>query len=201
MSEFTLSQPMQVEGDATFSRDGRLRMQLRRWWVDRPKRWGAWLMTNPSHAGKKKNDPTMLRVIHFTRSWGYDGCIVVNIYPIVSSDPREAFLWSRWADNGPDWYARDGMQSNLAQIEEVGRMSCLRVVAFGSQVGEHDSAWVEQCIERFGQPFDYPDSGWAYDERCMCLGSTKDGWPIHPLARGKNRIPDDARPMPWRLSA
>lgn len=30
-----------------------------------------------------------------------------------------------------------------------------------------------------------------------CLGTTADGSPKHPLARGKHRIPADQQPMPW----
>jgi hypothetical protein len=29
------------------------------------------------------------------------------------------------------------------------------------------------------------------------LGFTKDGFPIHPLARGKMRVPDTAQPQRW----
>lgn len=198
---FALTQPLQIHGDAIFARNRTLRMQLRRWWVDQPKRWAAWMMLNPSDAGESKNDPTMLRVIHFTRTWGYDGCIVVNLYPFITSDPREMWAWSRWEDNGPDWYARDDMHSNLGQIEEVGRKSCLRVLAFGAQPILRDQPWVDECIELFEQPFDYPDSGWEFTEDCVCLGHTLDGQPIHPLARGKHRVADDTRPIPWRIAA
>ncbi len=69
MTDFVLEQPVQIEGSAVFARNRSLRMQLRRWWVERPKRWAAWLMLNPSDAGEKRNDPTMLRVVHFTRNW------------------------------------------------------------------------------------------------------------------------------------
>jgi hypothetical protein len=200
VSELLLSQPVQVEGDAVFARNRTLRLQLRRWWVDRPKRWAAWMMLNPSSADASRNDPTMLRVINFTRTWGYDGCIVVNLYPLITSDPREMWRWSQWQKNGPDWYARDDMQGNLGQIEEVGRRSCLRVAAFGAQPATRDPYWIDECVERFTQPFDYPDSGWAHQEECVCLGTTKDGQPIHPLARGKNRVRDDARPIPWSPS-
>ena len=197
VGEFVLEQPIQIQGDATFARNRTLRLQLRRWWVERPKRWAAWMMLNPSDAGEKKNDPTILRVINFTHSWGYDGCIVVNLYPFITSDPREMWAWSRWQDNGPDWYARDDMQGNLAQIEEVGRRSCLRVAAFGAQPALKDFNWVEECLERFEQPFDYRGGDWQYEERLVCLGCTSSGQPIHPLARGKHRVPDNAQPVLW----
>ncbi len=155
-------------------------------------------MLNPSDAGEKRNDPTMNRVIHFTRSWGYDGCIVVNLYPLVTSDPREMWAWSHWDENGPDWNARDDMQSNLAQIEEVGQRSCLRVAAFGVQPALKDPNWVEKCVERFEQPFAPPDGGWEFEENCVCLGRTLSGQPIHPLARGRHRVSDHAQPIRWR---
>ena len=145
------------------------------------------MMLNPSDAGAEKNDPTMLRVIKFSQSWGYDGCIVVNLYPYISSDPREMWKWSRWLDNGPDWYARDDMMQNLIEIGAAGRMSCLRVLAFGAQPALRDQAWIEQCLERFEQ-----------DGSCACLGRTATGQPIHPLARGKHRVSDAAQPIVWR---
>lgn len=30
-----------------------------------------------------------------------------------------------------------------------------------------------------------------------CLGTTMTGAPIHPLARGKHRVPDDVQRRPW----
>lgn len=50
----------------------------------------------------------------------------------------------------------------------------------------------------FGQPFDYPKSGWAFSEELHCIGVSKAGQPLHPLARGKMRVPDSALPFPWR---
>jgi protein gp37 len=31
-----------------------------------------------------------------------------------------------------------------------------------------------------------------------CLGETASGAPIHPMARGKHRVPDDRQPLLWR---
>ncbi|WP_020095016.1 hypothetical protein [Methylobacterium sp. 285MFTsu5.1] len=31
-----------------------------------------------------------------------------------------------------------------------------------------------------------------------CFGLTADGSPIHPMARGRSRIPDHAQPMLWK---
>lgn len=35
----------------------------------------------------------------------------------------------------------------------------------------------------------------------LCLGTTADGSPKHPLARGRHRIPRDFAPVPWRPAA
>jgi len=196
---FALESKQAFHGDAIFGRQGTNRFRIRRWWVDEPKRWAAWLMLNPSNAGADTNDPTALRVTDFTRSWGYDGWIGVNIYPFITSDPRE--MWKMaddWENNGPDWYARDDMHENLSHVEEAGRAACLRMVAFGAEAIKHDDMWLYQCIEDFMQPFDRPDRGLQYDERLFCLGLTANGQPIHPLARGKHRVPNDAKPMLWK---
>lgn len=42
-------------------------------------------MLNPSDAGERRNDPTALRVTNFTRAWGYDGWIGVNLYPFIAA--------------------------------------------------------------------------------------------------------------------
>lgn len=201
MSAFALEAPLVIHGDALFARNRTLRRQIRRWWVEKPKRWAAWLMLNPSDAGAEKNDPTALRVTHFTRSWGYDGWIGINLYPFISSTPDEMWAWSRWQDNGPDWYARDDMQQNLADIEEAGRRSCLRMVAFGAAPIVRDQNWLMECLERFQQPFANPDSDSAYSEDLWCLGTNKTGQPLHPMARGKWRVPDDRQHMRWSLES
>lgn len=187
MADFALEQPLVISGSAGFSRDRTCRRWLRRWWVDSPKRWAAWLMLNPSDAGESRNDPTMHRVIHFTQSWGYDGCIVVNLYPFITSDPREMWLRAAWQDNGPDWATRDDLQGNLNDIQNVARLSCLRMVAFGAQPVLKDDVWLEQCLEAFSQP----------DENLRCLGISASGQPLHPMSRGRMRVPDTARPVLW----
>ena len=179
-------------GDACFS-DDKHRLGLRRWWKDQPERWVAWLMLNPSEAGRKPSDPTMNRVNHFTKTWGFDGCIVVNLYPFVA--PRKADMWS-WRDALRDrdginwWHYSAEMECNLIQIEEAGRSSSLRIVAFGVNPVK-DPIWVKMCLDKFEQHSD------GTQKRFRCLDTTKEGWPTHPHARGKYRVDDDAKDKPW----
>lgn len=180
-------------GSAKFSFERTCRNEIRRWWVEKPTRWVAWLMLNPSDAGEKKNDPTALRVTHFTRAWGFDGWIGVNVYPLISSTQLEMWRWVDWENNGPDWYARDAIHHNVEFIEAAGREASLRMAAFGAQPSERDDGWLEECLEAFQQP-----SNVGAGEMLHCLGTNKTGQPLHPMARGKWRVPDDRRPILWR---
>lgn len=198
--DFELAPAIEIFSSEYFSRQRTVRRALKRWWVDPPKRWCAWLMLNPSNAEARKEDPTTRRLNHFTQKWGYDGWIAVNLYPFVSSDP--AVMWKRadW-ENGPDWEARDDLAANLNDIEDAARMSALRVVAFGAQPLSHDQPWLESCIERFSQPFStakYPTVTGYDDENLWCLGVNSAGQPLHPMARGRMRVPDDRHPIVWR---
>ena len=186
-------EPQKIWRSAKVSKDGQERYELRRWWVMRSVRWVAWLMLNPSVANSEKDDPTVRRIIGFSQRWGFDGLIVVNLYPFVSSMPQIALERANYEAHGPDWYARDCLMMNEIVLEEVGRVAELRMVAFGTQP-IHDQAWMEQCIEAFDQP---PTSPTAENRLC-CLGTTKSGMPLHPLARGRHRVPDSREPLLWR---
>ena len=184
---------LDVLGSAKFSRDGALRNEIRRWWVQEPQRWAVWIMLNPSTASTDRDDPTARRVTDFSRSFGCDGWIGVNLYPFISSNPAAMWSWANWEAHGPAWDVRDDLIANLATIERVARASTLRMVAFGAAPVVRDEVWVEQCLEAFSQPSDIDA-----DERLYCLGTNTTGQPLHPLARGKMRVPDSQRPIVWR---
>jgi len=192
-SVFDLSAPCEITGSAQFSREGTLRNEIRRWWVKEPKVWAAWLMMNPSVASKDRNDPTALRVTHFSQAFGCDGWIGVNLYPFISSTPAEMWRWANWQAHGPAWDVRDDLLANLQYIKEAARLSTLRMVAFGAAPIYHDEPWLEQCLEAFGQPADSGDKG----EQFYCLGVNSMGQPLHPLARGKMRVPNNQQAIPW----
>lgn len=183
--------PASWECSAKLSDCGTYRYELRRWWgTGAPV---AWLMLNPSTADAKQDDPTLRRIIGFSYRWGYGGLIVVNLYPFRSSNPAD--LW-RWCQQLPWWekgsfcpYARDAAQSNRGFVECAARESALRVVAFGAAAERHDGLWIDEILEDFGQP-----SNIGADERLYCIGTSKSGAPVHPLARGVHRVPDDAQP-------
>lgn len=188
-----LSAQPEIQGSARFSREGSLRNEIRRWWVEPPTRWAAWLMLNPSTAAEDCNDRTTLRVTRFSRAFGCQGWIGVNLHPFVASKTPPMWRWANWRARGPAWDVRDDLESNLADIERVARLSTLRIVAFGAEAVARDEEWLGRCLDAFGQPADGADA----DARFYCLGVNDTGQPLHPLARGRRYVPDSQRPILW----
>lgn len=154
------------------------RFELRRWWVEKPERWATWLMSNPSNADGYRDDPTILRVIWFSQSWGYDGAIIVNTSPIICSKPAHA--GRVLAAHGE--YGKERIWQNFEFIYAAGSEAVIRIAAFGANPMFRLS---HEQFKKFGLPL-------------YCLGTTKNGDPIHPLARGKTRVPDTATATLWK---
>lgn len=63
-----------------------------RWWLHRV--WDPslplviWVMLNPSTADHRKNDPTIMKVMRYSKRWGYGGILVLNIYAYRTSRPE-----------------------------------------------------------------------------------------------------------------
>ncbi len=77
----------------SFSADMAYRYTLHRNWGGAPAdgRLVAWVMLNPSTADDTEDDPTVRRVIGYSRAWGFAGCVVVNLFALRATDPRA--LW------------------------------------------------------------------------------------------------------------
>ncbi len=63
-----------------------------RYWLER--RWEpgpplVWVMLNPSTADANKDDPTIRRVRGFTKREGYGGFVVVNVWALRATDPKD----------------------------------------------------------------------------------------------------------------
>jgi len=72
---------------AIISEDGKYRYQLSRIW-DEEKPKVLFIMLNPSTADADVDDPTIRRVVNFSKSWGYGGVFVGNLYAYRSTDPK-----------------------------------------------------------------------------------------------------------------
>ena len=143
----------------------------RRWREGKPL---TWLMLNPSTADAFADDPTIRRCIRFAQRDGYAGIQVVNLFALRAADPRE--LQAHPDPVGPcnDRMLRDATRGT----------GCSRRVGRASGAGDRGRV-IAARLARTGLAM-------------VCLGATKNGQPVHPLARGRSRIPDDAPFVPWR---
>lgn len=186
MSARTLFDLDGVRRDAVFSSDRVYRYSLTRVWeapgADTLNRLVV-IGLNPSTADETKDDATIRRVIHFARAWGHDGFFMLNVFAFRASVPtvmRDA--QARGVDVvGPE---------NDLYIESFTRGRRV-LCAWGSTVASfgHHSFWLrtEIVYERLAHA----------GRELVCLGTTREGFPVHPMARGKHRVPDDAKPVPF----
>lgn len=177
-----------IQRSASLSRCETYRWSLERTWANGSR--VCFIGLNPSTADHRLDDPTVRRWTHFARAWGYGGFTAVNLYPYRSSSPAECRRWSDWENSGPDWYVRDAIHfAGLDALRREAKAAALTVACWGA--GVWDDAWVEHVIEEI-------QSGEAPWPDLHCFALSKDGSPVHPMARGRHRISDDARPRLWR---
>ena len=153
--------------------------------------WGAgpcimWCGLNPSKADATIDDPTIKREIGFSYRWGFGSLIKVNIYPFITSQPSVLRLWL--TELGRQHRIQLAWNKNIDVIRDYAAVTAKRIAVWGNSVSPGD-------IDEVGD--------WLYendgsDFAWHCLGINADGSPRHTLARGKHRIPDDAKPILWR---
>ncbi len=160
---------------ATFSEDRKRRFDLVRDWRDEigaPDKTALFAMLNPSTAGEKEDDPTVRKVVGFARRWGYGRAVVVNLNPIVSTNPWALPPWS-----GIDIQNRAIVQRWLGEADLV-------VAAWGSQP------------RALCRKIALPDLVYLFRQTApvvlYCIGTTKHGDPLHP-----SRAPYTNNPVVW----
>lgn len=175
---------------AEISKCGTHRWTLSREW-DSAKGTVCWIMLNPSTADASNDDPTLKRCIHFTRLWGYGRLDVVNLFPFRSSKPEECQRWADW-EPSQDWWVRDVIYyQNMPIVVERAKAADLVVAAWGNKPWATSLAeQIVQEIQEDAEP--YPD--------IYCLGTTSNGQPKHPMARGRHRVHNDQSPILWKKS-
>jgi hypothetical protein len=146
-------------GKATFSAD-----KTYRYWLSRA--WGnsgtsaTWIMLNPSTADALTDDNTIKRVTAFTKAWGLDGFVVVNLFALRATDPRE--LRKHPDPVGPvnDRFIADAIQPGSPVIAAWGAHPL---------ADKRTDEVMAIVIDRAGLA------------GASCLGVTKNGFPRHPL--------------------
>lgn len=150
-------------------------------WADGP--LIGWLGMNPSSADTDRTDPTWSRWRGFAQRWGYGGQVVCNPVPYRSADPAEAIaLCRRIALGQADGAAMD---ANLSRLQAVAALPDLWVIGWGDK-----GAAMNHELRSHRRALAALLDGGA--RRFAIFGLTKAGNPIHVLARGKGRLPDDA---------
>lgn len=161
--------------------DGNCRFVLSRCWDSRLP-FAAWLMCNPSTADDQDDDPTLRRCMSFSRDHGCGGLMVVNVWPYRTPYPE--VLWSGLRSTGYDSSVR---RRNIEAIVNAGVEAKLRFVGFGCEPARRYPEEVRIAVEAFQSP----------PGRAMSLGVNDEGWPLHPLARGKFAIPNGTKGRAW----
>ncbi len=146
------------------------------WWLTGqgdPARYMVAIGCNPSTATETKTDPTVARWIRWARLWGFGAVAVLNRFAFRTPHPSvmRAAVDPVGPEN-PDW------------IVQVGRRASFALASWGNIGAGDDDAFAAAWTAAGCPPL-------------HCLGITGSGAPIHPLARGKNRVPDDVVPTLW----
>lgn len=159
-----------MEREAKISECGRFRYTLLRRWGNKPKSV-TWVMLNPSTADSEIDDPTIRRCMKFTERLGHTSMVVVNLFALRATDPRK--LLDAEDPRGPE---------NGGHVLKACAQGHITVAAWGSvkKLLRYGADEIVEIIREYGH-------------KLMCLGTTKDGSPRHPLyVRG------DAPLIEWR---
>lgn len=60
----------------------------RYWRAARMPRYIVWIGLNPSTATETTNDPTITRCIQFSKRWGFEAMVMLNLFAYRSTDPK-----------------------------------------------------------------------------------------------------------------
>jgi hypothetical protein len=176
-----------IQRSAEFTGNGAYRSVLRRWWDDRPRL--LVVMFNPSDANAAVDDPTASLVTHIAAHHGYGGFSVVNGIPLVSSDPAAAAHMVNTWDSRQAWEERDALQLNLGTVRAEVRSHRDILLAWGA-LASRCPGWFDHVLEQVREEV-------TPGQRLLCLGITAAGYPKHPMARGKHKVPRNAPLLSW----
>ena len=109
---------------------------------------------NPSTADQTRNDPTITRCINFSRSWGYGGVCVTNLFGFRATAPTE--LKAHHDPIGKE---------NDAWVHEMAKGAAITVAAWGNH-----GKFLNRSLEILPSL-----------DRLHCIKLNKSGEPAHPL--------------------
>jgi hypothetical protein len=143
-----------IKGKAKFSDDLSYRYSLVREWGTNPPM--VFIMLNPSTADEQFLDPTVTRCVGFAQRENAGSLIVLNLFALRSTDPMALYQHSRPV--GPH---------NNAEFTTIPKNARI-VVAWGNHADARRGR-VKEVLALVGS------------RELLCLGTTKNGQPKHPL--------------------
>lgn len=177
----------QINGSADFSQDRKFRYTLSRWWAEGLPH-ALVCMCNPSIAGAEKNDPTIRSLIRLLRPLpGVGGFDVVNWEPYIATDCPSLYAWRKAIMATPEYEQLETYYTR--RIRALSEGAAIRIVAWGNLVPQVPHT------DRISRALSLD-----YTQDLYTFGTTKDGSPKHPMARGKHRIADGTVPVIWRAA-
>jgi hypothetical protein len=114
---------VKISRSADISNDKKDRFSLSRIW-DSKKPKALYIMLNPSYADDESDDPTIRRLIFFSKKFKFGGFYVTNLFTQITPYPKELNM-----DN-------NSKNKNLKIISELIKKSYLIVYACGNLVSE-----------------------------------------------------------------
>lgn len=150
-----------ITREASISECGRYRYTLTRIWDDQRSSLSV-IMLNPSTADADQDDPTIRRCIAFARREGFGGINVLNLFAFRATSPDDMIA----AEDpvGPE--CSDRIDAALRRSAAFG----LPVLAAWGAHGAYQQRG-EAVANRAAD----------FGARLVCLGTTADGHPRHPL--------------------
>ena len=122
---------------------------------------------NPSKATRRRGDPTVTRCARRAHAMGLGGLIMLNLFPVVATDPAD--MWSQATD---DRRQADNMATIAATLRGYPTSPILFAPG-GDREPRHAIATraVEELVANHGRTM-------------LCLGTTATGAPRHPSRCG-----------------
>jgi len=164
-----------IRGGAVFDPSGFYRYKLWRRWSDHDP-IVTFVMLNPSTADAITDDPTIRRCMGLARRWGFGTLIVVNLFGMRTTDPREL----RNAEQPVGPLNDDHVSAAVGDADRV-------VAAWGN--------W-GSLRGRAAEVMNLVPAGIAVD----CLGLTACGAPRHPLYVRNDIDPVPISTQDWNVS-
>lgn len=118
---------------------------------------------NPSTASAEKNDNTISIIENVARKFGYDGYIMLNIYPVRATKINNNFLNS---------YDEREMRENLKYVKNIVMCNKDVVASWGTNIT--DTNYFIKSLVEINKIVDKAGAKW------LCLARTKYGHPHHP---------------------